>query len=229
MVISGPKEDLSHFDRYLRMIHFRNRLFVVDIVLQAVRCTAMDILLRSTVSLIRSAAKDGWPVLVGIDGRSGAGKSTFAAALAEAISGQIVEGDAFFAGGVNLRHDTPEQLADICIDRPKLRSVLETLRGGATATFREFDWDAFDGSLSKEPTTVQPGQIMIIEGVYSCHPDLVDLLGVKIKLRIPEKLRERRLIEREGVIGPWERQWHRAEEWYFSHLAVNSHFDLVGC
>lgn len=188
----------------------------------------MDQLLRNTLDLMEYAAEDGRPLLVGIDGRSGAGKSTFAAALAEAISGQIVEGDAFFAGGVNLRYDTPEQRADACIDRPKLRSVLEALQAGRAATYREFDWDAFDGSLSPKLTTVASGQVIVVEGVYSCHPDIADLLGVKIKLQIPDDLRERRLIEREGSIGPWERQWHEAEEWYFSRLAIDLHFDLIG-
>lgn len=188
----------------------------------------MDELLRETIELVESAAGNGPPVLVGIDGRSGAGKSTFAAVLAEAISGRIVEGDAFFAGGVNLRHDTPEQRADACIDRPKLRSVLEALQAGRTAAYREFDWDAFDGSLSKELITVASGRVIVVEGVYSCHPDLADLFGVKIKLQICDELREQRLREREGSIGPWERQWHEAEDWYFSHLAVDMHFDLVG-
>lgn len=188
----------------------------------------MGEIFRDTIGLIECAAEHWRPVLVGIDGRSGAGKSTFAAALAEAISGQIVEGDAFLAGGVNLRRDTPEQRADACIDRPKMPSVLEALHAGRAATDREFDWDAFDGSLSQKLTTVASRRVIVVEGAYSCHPDLADLLGVKIKLQIADGSRERRLIEREGFLGPWERQWHEVEDWYFSNLAVDTHFDLIG-
>lgn len=187
----------------------------------------MDRILQNAISLIKSAAEPRQTVLVGIDGRSGTGKSTFAASLAGEISAQIIEGDAFFAGGVNLRSDTPQERANACIDRPKLRSVLEALKAGRAAMYREFDWHAFDGSLTQTLTKVNAGGLIIVEGVYTCHPDLADLLQVKIKLQISDDLRERRLIQREGSIGPWERQWHEAEEWYFSHLAVKSHFNLV--
>lgn len=47
--------------------------------------------------------------------------------------------------------------------------------------------------------------------------------------RMPPQERERRLLAREGVLTPWERQWHRAEDWYFEHLARPEDFDaLIG-
>lgn len=174
-----------------------------------------------------AAATRGFPVFVAVDGRSGAGKSTFAAALAAATDASLIEGDAFYAGGLELRNDTPEQRAQACIDRPKLRGVLERLRSGRATTFRSFDWDAFDGSLSGLTCTVEPGKVIIIEGVYSCHPDFADLLEIRILLTAADPVREKRLLQREGSIGPWERQWHEAEEWYFSNVAIADHFDLI--
>jgi uridine kinase len=82
------------------------------------------------IALIEQAARRCLPVVVGIDGRSGAGKSTFAVALAAASRARLIEGDAFYAGGLELRSDTAEQRAHACIDRPKLRGVLESLRSG---------------------------------------------------------------------------------------------------
>jgi hypothetical protein len=35
------------------------------------------------------------------------------------------------------------------------------------------------------------------------------------------------LLAREGSIGAWERQWHEAEEWYFTHLAPPHGFDAI--
>jgi hypothetical protein len=40
----------------------------------------------------------------------------------------VIEGDDFFAGGVDLRTDTPGERADSCIDGRRQRAVLETLR-----------------------------------------------------------------------------------------------------
>ena len=177
--------------------------------------------------LIERASMRGSPVLVAIDGRSGTGKSTFAAALGSVHHAPVIEGDAFYAGGVGVRTDTAERRADACIDRPKLRAVLEQVKAGRTAAYRSFDWDIFDGSLRDLATTVKPGKIVIVEGVYSSHHDFVDLLDDKILLTAPDAVRHQRLIQREGSIGPWERQWHEAEDWYFSRLAADSHFDLI--
>lgn len=182
---------------------------------------------NDAIGMIDRAATRGLPVFVAVDGRSGAGKSTFAAALAAATDASLIEGDAFYAGGMELRNDTPEQRAQACIDRPKLRGVLEHLRSGRATTFRPFDWDAFDGSLSGPTCTVEPGKVIIIEGVYSCHPDFADLLDIRILLTATDPVREKRLLEREGSIGPWERQWHEAEVWYFANVAIADHFDLI--
>jgi uridine kinase len=179
------------------------------------------------IVMIERAGRRGLPVLVAIDGRSGAGKSTFGAALAAASNAPLIEGDAFYAGGLELRSDTAKQRAEACIDRPKLRGVLQQLKAGRAATYRPFDWEAFNGSLRSPAITVRPSNVVIVEGVYSCHPDLTDLVDVKILLTVPNALRQQRLVEREGSIGPWERQWHEAEEWYFAHLSMANHFDLI--
>lgn len=187
----------------------------------------MDLDCSKSIALIDQARRSPLPVLVGIDGRSGAGKSTFGAALAAASRARLIDGDAFYAGGLHIRNDPPQQRAEACIDRPKLRGVLEDLRSGRTATFRPFDWDAFDGRLSDHPVTVAPGEVVIVEGVYSCHPDFTDLLDVRILLATAEPLRLQRLLQREGELGPWERQWHEAEDWYFANVATPDTFDLV--
>ncbi len=188
---------------------------------------AVDLDCSKSIALIGQARNCRLPVLVGVDGRSGAGKSTFCAALAAASCARLIEGDAFYAGGIELRGDTAEQRAQACIDRPKLRGVLESLKSGRAATFRAFDWEAFDGRLSDETLTIQPAEIVIVEGVYACHPDFADLLDIRLLLVVAEPVRERRLLQREGKIGPWERQWHEAEDWYFANLASADTFDLV--
>jgi hypothetical protein len=48
-----------------------------------------------------------------------------------------------------------------------------------------------------------------------------------VLLRVPDAVRLARLLAREGEIGPWESQWHEAEEWYFAHAVPADQFDLV--
>ncbi len=187
----------------------------------------MDPNCNPALALIARARTHSDPVFIAIDGRSGTGKSTFAAALAAASGATIIEGDDFYAGGIELRGDTAEQRADACIDRPKLYGVLQQLKLGRAAAYRPFDWDAFDGSLRAPAITVEPANVVIVEGVYTCHSDLRSLMQVKILLTAPDSVRSHRLVEREGSIGPWERQWHEAEDWYFSHISTTAHFDLI--
>ena len=172
------------------------------------------------------ALEAGRPVtVVGLDGRSGVGKSTAAQWLARELGGQLVDGDSFFAGGTGLRSDPPAVRAAMCIDRPKLATVLASLRAGRATQYRPFDWDSFDGSLSAEPVTLAPAGLILLDGVYSCHPDHGDLVDLRVLLHVSDATRLRRLTAREGAIGPWERQWHEAEDWYFTMLMPPPRFD----
>ncbi|WP_373355910.1 uridine kinase [Pseudoroseicyclus sp. CXY001] len=166
------------------------------------------------------------PLRIAVDGRSGVGKSTFAGLLAADLGARLVEGDAFYAGGTEQRADPPEALAAACIDWRRQQAVLEALSAGRAASFRPFDWAAFDGSSGPE-VLLPPAEVILLEGVYSARPELADLIDVAILLTSPEELRMARLLAREGEISPWERQWHRAEDWYFAHQAPPERFDVV--
>jgi uridine kinase len=167
------------------------------------------------------------PFIVAIDGRSGVGKSTMAKALAERLDACVIEGDDFYAGGIELRSDSVASRAAACIDWTRQRSVLEALAAGRAAQWRAFDWDAFDGRLCDEPTKLEPKPVVILEGVYAARPEIADLLGLRVVIVVPNEVRLARLSAREGTIGPWERQWHEAEEFYFGSVMPTVSFDLV--
>lgn len=172
------------------------------------------------------------PVVVAIDGGSGAGKSTFAGRLAESLTRDglptaVIAGDDFFQGGVELRADAPALRAAQCIDAVRQRSVLEALRSEQLATWYAFDWEKFDGALQTTPTVCSPRPVVVLEGVYSARPELVDLIDVRVLLNVPKSVRLERLVTREGSLGPWELQWHEAEDYYFEHVLSADWFDLV--
>ena len=171
------------------------------------------------------------PLIVAIDGRSGTGKSTLAAAVAEQLNArpltaQVIDGDDFYAGGVTVRPEPPEVLAGLCIDWRRQREVLQTLRAGERAQWHPFDWDAFDGSLSPELHSCEPCDAVLLEGVYSARAELADLLDLRVLLTVPDEVRLSRLLAREGELGPWERQWHAAEACYLDETSARA-FDLV--
>jgi uridine kinase len=180
------------------------------------------------VALLRERSQAlGRPCVVALDGRSGCGKSTLAARLATALDAAVLEGDDFFAGGVTVRTDAPQDRARDCIDWRRQRPVLQALRAGRDATYIAFDWHTFDGRCESAPRCVAARPIVLFEGVYSARPELGDSLDLRVLLSVPEETRSARLLEREGSIGPWERQWQEAEDWYFAHAAPPATFDVI--
>jgi uridine kinase len=172
-------------------------------------------------------AKASKPVIVALDGRSGVGKSTLAAALADRLGGTVIEGDDFYAGGTGILGDSPQSRAARCIDWRDQVRVLAALKSGIAARYHGFDWDAFDGRKLAQPTIVHPSPLILLEGVYSARPELAELVDLRFLLSVSDEVRLARLLEREGEIGPWETQWHEAEDWYFTHAAPAHGFDLV--
>jgi uridine kinase len=167
------------------------------------------------------------PCVVAIDGGSGAGKSTLAANLAHGLEACVLDSDGFFAGGVVVRTDAPPDRVRDCIDWNRQRPVLDALRAGTAASYLAFDWDAFDGRLETERTFLEPRPFVLFEGVYTARPELSDLVDLRVLLEVAPALRLTRLLAREGSIGPWERQWHEAEDWYFSQVVPPQLFDVI--
>ncbi|WP_417581647.1 uridine kinase family protein [Pelagibacterium sp.] len=167
------------------------------------------------------------PLVAAVDGRSGVGKSSFSRELGSSHDAVIIDGDDFFAGGVFVRDDPAAALAETCIDWPAQRAVIEALLTEGRAQYFPFDWDRFDGSKSSELRIVAARPLIILEGVYSARPQLRDHIDLAVLIEVPPERRIAQLLKREGEIGPWEKQWHRAEDWYFAALMPREAFDIV--
>jgi uridine kinase len=134
-------------------------------------------------------------VIVGIDGRSGSGKSTLANAVAEALTADgdgpvtVIEGDDFYGGGSAETWDrwTHADRADRVIDWRRQRTVLEQLRSSSVARWHPFDWDSDDwdadiAPFDAEPVVASATDVVLLEGAYSCRPELHDLLDLRVLL-----------------------------------------------
>ena len=137
------------------------------------------------------------PVLVGIGGHGGAGKST----LARLIPGaQIVSTDEFWDGtGFDI-----ERLA---------REVVEPLARGEAARFASFDWVAGEPRGSR---LVDPAGVIVIEGVCALHRTLRDAYAVRVWVDAPYELRLARGVARDGeeARSTWVDVWMPSEDRY---------------
>lgn len=183
------------------------------------------------------------PLIIGIDGRSGVGKSTLSATIARKLqeddgmpSVTVIEGDDFYAGGSAetwSRRPIAEN-ADHVIDWRRQRVVLEHLLRDGVATWQPFDWDAGswdtdDVPLAESPVSAFVSSVIVLEGVYSCRPELHDLLDLKVLMIAPERLRLQQLLEREGDTDQngWVGRWSAAEDYYFRNIMPGAAFDVV--
>jgi uridine kinase len=170
------------------------------------------------------------PVLVALDGRSGAGKSTVAAQVGAQTGALVIDGDDFYRSGTDASWDalSPAEKVDLVIDWERQRSLLEQLRHGAAVTWQPYDWEADDGGLGA-PVTAGPAAVVLLDGAYSARPELSDLYSQRVLLSVARDVRRERLLHREGerYRAEWEARWGEAEDLYFDVLMPPAVFDLV--
>ncbi|HWM35058.1 MAG TPA: nucleoside/nucleotide kinase family protein [Pseudolysinimonas sp.] len=142
-------------------------------------------------------------VLVGIAGAPGAGKSTFAAALAARLGAVVLPMDGFHLPQARLvelgrreRMGAPDTF-----DVEGFVALLRALRTGERVEAPGFDRDV------EEPVpaaiAIEPGdRILIIEGNYLLHwPGVADLLDATIFVHLDDRVRRTRLVARHIASG----------------------------
>ncbi|HYO86479.1 MAG TPA: nucleoside/nucleotide kinase family protein [Dermatophilaceae bacterium] len=171
------------------------------------------------VERARDLAESSERLILGVTGQPGAGKSTLAAALAEALPGSVVLGmDAFHLAHSTLiaRGWVDRKGAIHTFDADGYISMLRRVRQGEPRViwapeFRRDVEDAIAGAVPIEPTT----GVVITEGNYLLAtdppwPEVAELCDEIWYLDIPEELRMRRLTARHVFFGRSAREaWRR--------------------
>jgi uridine kinase len=185
------------------------------------------------------ARRDAAPFLVALDGASGAGKSTVAALAARGLDAAIVPSDDFFAAGItdsDWAALDARGRASAAIDWRRLRrEALEPLLAGKVAAWHPFDFASGirpDGTyaMAAEPVLLAPRDVVVLEGAYSCRPELAELIDLAVLIEASGAERRRRIGARETDpkwTDAWHARWDAAEEDYFTNVRPASSFDLV--
>ena len=175
--------------------------------------------IRTYAQLVRDIRATAGPVrLVGIDGCGGAGKTTFAQRLARhAPSGEswpVIHTDDFAS------HDEPLEWW------PRLLAqVVEPLLRNEPATFRAYDW--VRRRVGAE-VTVQPAEVVVIEGVGATRSAWRDRLTTSIWVETDPQLLLRRGLDRDGEeLADFWRDWRQAEDRYVATEDPARRVDLV--
>lgn len=153
--------------------------------------------------------------LVCIDGPAGSGKTTLAETVARLVpDAGVVHCDELLHGWRGL----PGLAGSV-------EALLRPLAAGRTGRWRRWDWHADDWA---EEHVVEPGGVLVLEGVGSWSPAVADLVGLLVWVEAASELRLARGIARdgEGMRAQWE-QWRLDEEALFERHDTRAHADLV--
>lgn len=165
--------------------------------------------------------------VIGIDGRSGAGKTTLSVMLAKDISAVVFHMDDYF---LRKEQITDERLAapgeNVDHERFYEEIMLPLSKGERTIGHRRYDCHA--QILSSLIRTNINGPV-IIEGLYAFHPSLLPFYDFKIFVDIDKERQKERIINREGTkkAEMFFKKWVPLEEKYFDHYHIREISDHV--
>lgn len=185
----------------------------------------MHNMIKRICSEIERIRNEKGSVLLAIDGRCGSGKTTLAMNLQMTFQCEVIHMDHFFP---RLEQRTAERLNEPGgnFDRERLlEEVIAPLERREAFSYRRYDPRIHDMA---EEYHIQPCDITIIEGSYSCHPVLFDYYDLRIFLTVSEPERLRRIRQRNGEAGliQFQDKWIPMEERYFSAYKIEERCDL---
>ncbi len=159
------------------------------------------------IKKIESTPRRQKTFIIGVDGFGGSGKSTFAKLLKDHFKGAtIVEMDDFYS--------PPLKRADY---QRVNREVLIPLLSDTPASYRVYEWKT---DTMSEPYTIEPGGVVIIEGIYSTNNEMRDAYDFKIWVECPQEVGIERGIARDVALGDteihnkWIKEWMPLEKEY---------------
>lgn len=179
----------------------------------------MDQVVIQICDKIRELLETKESVLIAIDGRCGSGKTTLASQLKEALKCNVIPMDDFF---LRMEQRTKERYLEPGgnVDRERfLEEVLIPLKKKDDIDYRPFDCMTFQ---LKDPIHVPFQNVTIVEGSYSCHPELFDYYDFHIFLTIDRENQLQRILKRNGEekLQVFIDKWIPLEERYFSKYKI---------
>lgn len=187
-----------------------------------------DSMIRAACSLVERRKREGKRLFVAIDGGAGAGKSMLARGICDRLESlSILRTDDFFRP-LNEHPTAPmaaEKLYELYFPWQRMRDeALIPLRRGETAKYQRYDWST-DHLL--DWVSVEPAEIVLVEGVYSGRPELRPMLDAIVFVEAPRAERLRRVLARDPDPRDWLTHWMSAEDWYFEKIRPQDTADLI--
>jgi len=174
-----------------------------------------DQVTRVADAVRRAVPRAGGTRVVAVDGRSGAGKTSLAAALRDRLRAPVVSLEDLYGGWDGL-----ERGIDLLVS-----AVLEPLAAGRAARAPRYDWIAREWAA---PAAIEPPPILIVEGVGAGARRAAAFESVLVWLEVPAPVRKKRALDRDGAaFAPhWDR-WAAQEDAMLARDRTPERADII--
>ncbi|MBQ4072901.1 MAG: hypothetical protein IJD50_04230 [Clostridia bacterium] len=164
--------------------------------------------------------------IIAIDGGSASGKTTLGKTLEEIYDCSVFHMDDFF---LRPEQRTSNRYAEIGgnVDRERfLEEVLVPLSQHKNINYSKFDCSTFKLSSREE---VIPKKLVVVEGVYSMHPELAGFYDISVFLDISLSLQRERINKRNTplVANKFFNEWLPLENRYFNEMQIKRNCDFI--
>lgn len=180
----------------------------------------MENMTERIIEAVGALSAKSSPFVAAIDGRCAAGKTTLAERLFKETGWAVFHLDDYFP--------RPEQRPlDVNLDRERLiEEILLPLKSGKTEIVHRA-FDCRSGELSA-PRVTEVGAVCVVEGAYSCHPELCGLYDLRVFLDVEPEEQSRRILKRNGAekAAQFAERWIPLEERYFAEFRPREKCEL---
>lgn len=160
--------------------------------------------------------------VIAIDGDAASGKTTLSTLLANRYHGTLIHTDQFYLP-FDKRNDYPAGHMNI------KKIIHEVLIPHALRKETHYEW--YDPHLNKIREIIQKPftPLLILEGSYALHPDILPYLDYKIMMSISTELQEKRILSRSNpeVLEKFKTMWIPKEKAYQHFYNIQSTADII--
>jgi uridine kinase len=161
-------------------------------------------------------------VVVAIDGDAASGKTTLSALMAKRYQATVIHTDHFYIP-FDQRTESPAGHMNI------KKIIHEVLIPHALGKETHYEW--YDPHLSKVREIIQMPNtpLLILEGSYAMHPDLLPYIHYKIFLSISEDLQQKRILSRSNpeTLEKFKSIWIPKEKLYQHAFSIPAFADII--